>query len=155
LSVGDESNAAIDAREAVNLMTVHASKGLEFPIVFVVNLARGTGNWRDPIRVSGAGDDAHVSVGDFLSDADEDAAPRDREETKRLVYVALTRARDRLYLSSVIKDGRFQPGRGSLGEVLPSSFATLLDAPAVSHVQWGAHRLRVCAEAGDEVTPRS
>ena len=54
-------------------MTVHASKGLEFPIVFVVNLSRGTGNWRDAIRIAGeTGDDVSVSVGDFESPADED-----------------------------------------------------------------------------------
>ena len=41
LTAGDESNAVIEALDAVNLMTVHASKGLEFPIVFVVNLAQG------------------------------------------------------------------------------------------------------------------
>jgi ATP-dependent exoDNAse (exonuclease V) beta subunit len=54
LAVGDESNAVIDAMDAVNLMTVHAAKGLEFPVVFAVNLARGTGGFRDPIRVVAA-----------------------------------------------------------------------------------------------------
>src|SRR6185503_9295139 len=100
---GDESNAVIDALDAVNLMTVHASKGLEFPVVFLVNLARGTGNFRDPIRV------VAVAGGDFRSDADEDGAAKEKEETKRLLYVALTRARDRLYLGSVLKEGRLQP----------------------------------------------
>ena len=114
LAVGDESNAVIDALDAVNLMTVHASKGLEFPVVFLVNLARGTGNYRDPIRVSAnpGGDDVSVAVGDFRSDADEDDGAKEREETKRLLYVALTRARDRLYLGSALKDGTLQPGRG-------------------------------------------
>jgi hypothetical protein len=51
LAVGDESNASLDATNAVNLMTVHAAKGLEFPVVFLVNLARGTGNRRDYIRI--------------------------------------------------------------------------------------------------------
>ena len=53
LAVGDEANAVIDATDAVSLMTVHASKGLEFPVVFVVNVSRGTGNWRDAIRIAG------------------------------------------------------------------------------------------------------
>ena len=121
LAVGDEANAAIDAFDAVNLMTVHAAKGLEFPVVFVVNLARGSGNRRDPVRLTAdpAGHGGSVAVGDFQSDADDDHAAREREETKRLLYVSLTRARDRLYLGTVLKDGLMQPGRGSLGEVLP------------------------------------
>jgi len=41
LIVGDESNAVIEALDAVNLMTVHASKGFEFPVVFVVNMVWG------------------------------------------------------------------------------------------------------------------
>ena len=136
LAIGDEPNAAIDALDAVSLMTVHAAKGLEFPVVFIVNLARGTGNRRDVIRIAGtpAADAISVAVGDYRSEADEDDAAREREETKRLLYVALTRARDRLYLSTALKDGRVQTGRGSLAEVLPAS---LLDAIAQAHLADG------------------
>ena len=127
LAVGDESNAAIDAIDAVSLMTVHAAKGLEFPVVFVVNLGRGAGGVRAPIRVStDAAGVPSVAIADYQSEADEDAQARDREETKRLLYVALTRARDRLYLSASLKDGICRTGRGSLGEVLPRPLLLLL-----------------------------
>jgi ATP-dependent helicase/nuclease subunit A len=153
LAVGDEANAAIDAFDAVNLMTVHAAKGLEFPVVFVVNLARGSGNRRDPVRLS-AGSSlakaATVAVGDFQSEADDDHASREREETKRLVYVALTRARDRLYLGTVLKDGLMQPGRGSLGEVLPATLREKFAAATGDVTAWHAssgtsHTFRMCS----------
>jgi ATP-dependent exoDNAse (exonuclease V) beta subunit len=140
LALGDEANAAIDASDAISLMTVHAAKGLEFPIVFIVNLARGTGTRRSPIRVA-TGDadaDASVAVGDFQSTGDEDQPTREREETKRLLYVAMTRARDRLYLSSSLKDGQIKPGRGSLAEVLPPTLQACFSAalPGVSSMTW-------------------
>jgi len=154
LAVGDEANAAIDALDAVNLMTVHASKGLEFPVVFLVNLSRGTGSRRDPIRVVAdpSGQAGGVAIGDFQSEADDDHPAREREETKRLLYVALTRARDRLYLGSVLKDSRVQPGRGSLAEVLPQSLLDRLVGSAEA-VEWRAtaghvHHFRVC-QAGE------
>jgi ATP-dependent helicase/nuclease subunit A len=158
LSVGDESNAAVDALDAVNLMTVHAAKGLEFPVVFVVNLSRGTGSRRDPIRVAAdpSGDEASVAVGDFRSGADEDEGAREREETKRLVYVALTRARDRLCLASVMKEGRIEPGRGSLAEVLPESLLGAFNEAALCGgvVHWRArsgnvHALQAYAVPGE------
>lgn len=158
LAVGDESNAAIDAHEAVSLMTVHASKGLEFPVVFVVNVNRGTGNSRPPIRVvADINGEASVAVADYQSEADEDSVGRDREETKRLLYVALTRARDRLYLAGVVSRGSFRPTKGSLGEVLPASFRDLFVAAsrAGASLTWlgvegRTHRVRVIS---DDVAP--
>ena len=123
LSAGDESNAVLEAIDAVNLMTVHASKGLEFPIVFVVNMARGAAGLPRPVRVIvDSGDEApSVSVAPFVSETDALEREREQHETRRLVYVAITRARDRLYLSSTLKDGLLRPGPGSLADVLPAS----------------------------------
>jgi len=151
LTAGDESNAVLEAIDAVNLMTVHAAKGLEFPVVFVVNLARGASGPPKPMRV--AGDD--VSVGPFVSETDDEEKLREREETKRLLYVALTRARDRLYLASLVKNGACVPGRGSLADVMPESLRGLFNqaacAPIGESLEWQAasgrtFELRVCAE---------
>jgi ATP-dependent helicase/nuclease subunit A len=133
LSAGDESAAAVDAVDSVNLMTVHAAKGLEFPVVFLVNLGRGGGGGRDPIRVAPIDHDEEiaVSVGTFRSAADDDAADRDREELKRLLYVAVTRARDRLYFATTLDDrGRFEAAKGGLGDVLPAEVRALFERAA-------------------------
>jgi ATP-dependent helicase/nuclease subunit A len=157
LSAGDESNAVIDAVDAVNLMTVHAAKGLEFPVVFVVNLGKGSGGSRPPIRLVGqdAAGEPSVAVGDYESDADADIAARELEETKRLLYVSVTRARDRLYLAGVAPAGQFAPARGSLGDVLPASLLAVLSEAATTlrdEVTWqgpgGVHRFRVSRESG-------
>ncbi len=70
------SNLDRDARrEAVKLMTVHTAKGLEFPVVFICGLDEGV----FPSRKCDT--------------------PEAMDEERRLAYVAMTRARERLYLS--------------------------------------------------------
>ena len=154
LSAGDESNAAIDAAGAVHLMTMHAAKGLEFPIVFVVGLSRGVGGVPPPIQVVPDRGDGlpEVAIGGSVVDVDDEERARELEETKRLLYVALTRARDALYLGILRVGGRVAVAHGSVAEVLPQSFVDwLVAAPPAGVVEWTAaqgsgHRFRVCEE---------
>lgn len=76
---------------AVNILTVHASKGLEFPVVFVVN----TVNDRFPSRRRSD----QIPLPEDLTK--EPLPERDVHvaEERRLFYVALTRAKDRLYVT--------------------------------------------------------
>jgi ATP-dependent helicase/nuclease subunit A len=162
---GDESSAIVDAVDAVNLMTIHAAKGLEFPVVFIVNLGRGGAGGRDPIRIAppafqdeeeDAGEPA-VGVGDHETDADRDAEPKEQEETMRLLYVAFTRARDRLYLGAIVTGKGFAAVRGSLGRMLPPSLAAAIAAAGAARggeIAWagdtGEHRFRVVGVPGAE-----
>ena len=74
LEAGD--NQAIAGQDAIQLMTVHAAKGLEFDAVFITGLEEG------------------------LFPHENSMSDRDGlEEERRLMYVAITRARKRLYLS--------------------------------------------------------
>lgn len=84
-----------DTVHAVNLMTIHAAKGLEFPVVFVVGLTEG-------IFPS--------------SKAIEERKEAGLEEERRLCYVAITRARENLFLMD--SEGLSQSGM----QKLPSRF---------------------------------
>ncbi len=160
---GDESNAMVDALDAVNLMTVHAAKGLEFPVVFVVNLSRGAGGRGGAVEVvtrveaDGTVEDL-VSLDGLAEEVGDEIEAREREESKRLVYVALTRARDRLYLATTLaRNGAFAPGPASLGNVLPASLAPAFAQAAAAGagteaIAWVAasgtrHELRVVTVA--------
>ncbi len=129
---GDISTAAVEAFDAVNLMTVHAAKGLEFPVVFLVDLGRGTGSQGPAIRVVPDRGDGHpsVTVWPYRDATHSEERRRDIEETKRLLYVASTRARDRLYLSTVLHKGAVQVNRGSFIEVLPAGFLPVFERAA-------------------------
>ncbi|MEO2195395.1 MAG: PD-(D/E)XK nuclease family protein, partial [bacterium] len=117
-----------------------------------VELARGTGGGAPAIRVvadDGNGDPS-VSVAPFRSAADDDRRARDREETKRLLYVATTRARDRLYLSATRTDGAVKVGSGSFATVLPKSLVNdLFTASGEEQVA------RWSGPAGPDSHPRS
>jgi ATP-dependent exoDNAse (exonuclease V) beta subunit len=67
-----------------------------------------------------------VTISDHESAADRDDEEKDQEETKRLLYVALTRARDRLYLAGTIANGKLMLQRGSIGRVLPATLTAAM-----------------------------
>jgi exodeoxyribonuclease V beta subunit len=92
-------------RRAVQIMSIHKSKGLEAPIVFVV------GGFHQPrtdsVRVYHDGGRRLGWVGPMSDpDAERRAKAEEREEDQRLMYVALTRAQARLYLPCAIQAER-------------------------------------------------
>lgn len=95
LQMGDSPTAAdIDIRDqnAVNILTVHSSKGLEFKVVFLVNLVSD----RFPSR------ERSEKIPLPLGIIKEELEDRDfhLEEERRLFYVGMTRARERLFFSA-------------------------------------------------------
>lgn len=81
-----------DTPDSVNIMTVHGSKGLEFRYVFVVNLVED----RFPARRRGEA----IELPNALIKEKLTAGDCHIQEERRLFYVAMTRAKERLYLAS-------------------------------------------------------
>ena len=105
--VADQDSYEGDA-DAVTLITLHAAKGLEFPVVFIAGLEEGV------FPHSRALDDE-----------------KELEEERRLAYVGMTRAKRRLYLSHAWRRATWGMGQASV----PSRFlleipAELMDGPA-------------------------
>jgi len=78
----------------VSLMTIHCAKGLEFPVVFIAGVEKG------------------------LIPHERSLEEGDEEEERRLFYVAITRARQKLFLTSCKK----RRGLGGVRECMPSPF---------------------------------
>ncbi len=95
------------AGNAITLTTIHGAKGLEWPLVAVVDLARQPPSASPPVysdRTAGVAFQIQ-QAGEILEPfryrhLKQQAAAREQEERRRLLYVALTRAQDYLLLSA-------------------------------------------------------
>lgn len=95
------------AQERIAMMTMHAAKGLEFPVVFISGLEQGL-----------------FPMGRAEHDPDE------QEEERRLFYVGITRAEKRLYLSYAQRRYRF----GELNFSQPSMFLKEIHPDTIEYV---------------------
>lgn len=102
----DQDELDRNTQSGVNLMTVHAAKGLEFDTVFVTGLEQG-----------------------LFPHEGQPGETRDQEEERRLFYVALTRAKRKLYLT--LARVRRIYGSDFLSE--PSSFISDIDSSSIAY----------------------
>lgn len=125
LEAGD--NQASDGQDAVQLMTVHAAKGLEFDAVFISGLEEG-----------------------LFPHENSALEPAGLEEERRLMYVAITRARKRLYMSfaqtRMLHGQTRYPMRSRFLEELPPEALKWL-TPKVSRVEASGGRASAWAES--------
>ncbi|SFL23518.1 ATP-dependent helicase [Halanaerobium salsuginis] len=107
--IADKDLADSDQEDQVKIMTAHAAKGLEFPVVFIIA--------------------AEEEVFPHLKSLEEEAAGRNPyavEEERRLFYVAMTRAEKILFISFAHR--RVQNNDGQYKQLLPSRFLSELPA---------------------------
>ncbi|WP_115310500.1 UvrD-helicase domain-containing protein [Veillonella criceti] len=138
-----------EADDVVRIMSIHKSKGLEFPVVFLASSQKKF-NLRDiqaPMLLHG---DSGVAVKGYFEEyrvlyaslpwlhMREQLRLAAKAEEERILYVALTRARDKLFITGFVKDfkGLCQKQAGpalvSNSEKLPTSLITGAD----SYLDW-------------------
>ena len=103
-----EGEAPADAQGAVRLMTIHKSKGLEFPVVVLADAARTPRSQSDPIYLlPELGLSIKLDPAPMLYRLSRQLDGEQSEaESGRLLYVALTRAKDKLIISGHITSSR-------------------------------------------------
>lgn len=111
LALRSDLDSLAGQTHAVTMMTIHSAKGLEFPVVFVAGMEEGIFP-----HTSYNGDEASV------------------EEERRLAYVAITRARKKLYLTHASTRRTF----GSVCANPPSRFLNEIPERDVAHVGVGS-----------------
>ncbi len=151
----DATQAPITVTGAVQALTIHAAKGLEFDHVLLVDLNGKSGGSGGSLRVQ-EGDDGRWSVSLIKESSDWDIRDdgRSSAEERRCLYVALTRAGKSLTLSGAIsftKSGTPYKTKG-LAEYLPPALWQEAARTARHHqpeIQWGRHRLAVLPPSGE------
>lgn len=132
------------AGNAVSIMSIHKSKGLEFPIVFLANTSREFNKMdlRSPVLIHPV-----LGLGCKLTNTERGieyptlarravASRLNSEmlsEEMRVLYVAMTRAKERLYISCAAKDPEALLGKLSENVSSPLSPEILKSAPSMSH----------------------
>ena len=142
------------ADDIVVLTTIHQAKGLEWPVVCIPNLQGAPRNYRQAFsprhgallcKARDADDNEHVPMSIKLITNELDV--RAEAEERRLLYVALTRSRERLILSGCVKQRTDEPRRhGGKGKFIPLGFLQQDDGGTLTtegEHDCGAYRTRV------------
>lgn len=112
-------------QDAVRIMTIHGAKGLEAHTVFLIDDGEAPGlSAREKVIISGDGLIWRPAVKERPRDPDarlQRAEVLAVNEARRLLYVALTRARDRLYIAPYVQAGR-KPAETSWFSLLADCF---------------------------------
>jgi superfamily I DNA/RNA helicase len=125
LALGDEVDTWDPRADRVSLLTLHAAKGLEFPVVFLTGCEDGL----LPLRFG------------------PPPSPEELAEERRLFFVGMTRARSHLLLSHARK----RAWRGTVREAEPSPFLADLEAALLDHARATARR-RPQPATGDQLS---